>query len=303
MLRRATSTPGPGRAVTARRGRVHLRVLTLVSATAALWVGALHPAGAPSRAALPDGSQVVVCPRAQIVLIGHAGTGRSTRTIDGRLFSENTIPAFRKALAVGADGFEADYRASDDGRLVSHHDATLERMTSGTGLVRGRPWSYLRRLSNPSAAPVVTAAQVEHALATWGGHRQQEIKQGLPGRMLRTLLRIDQERLSNYPSALLVTSAELRTLSRVHHVDRRVPLGLISRSPKGRPGIANLPRWLDVLLIDYTAADEHYISRARAAGLQVSLRNVDTLHRLHRAVALGATRAVTNRPELLGRAC
>ena len=45
------------------------------------------------------------------------------------LFPENTLLAFREALAAGADGIECDLQKSGDGRYVIIHDATTERVT------------------------------------------------------------------------------------------------------------------------------------------------------------------------------
>jgi glycerophosphoryl diester phosphodiesterase len=51
---------------------------------------------------------------------------------------ENTIEAFDHGLACGADGIEFDVHLSRDDEVVIHHDATLERTTSGRGPVRSR---------------------------------------------------------------------------------------------------------------------------------------------------------------------
>ncbi|MCW5559481.1 MAG: hypothetical protein KIT22_16830 [Verrucomicrobiae bacterium] len=45
---------------------------------------------------------------------------------------ENTLPAFERALAAGADLVELDYYHSRDGHLVVLHDATLDRTTDAT---------------------------------------------------------------------------------------------------------------------------------------------------------------------------
>jgi hypothetical protein len=58
-----------------------------------------------------------------------------------------------------------------------------------------------------------------------------------------------------------------------------------------------------VILIEFGAADATYIRRASALGHEVSLREVDSVTRLREAARMGATRVVTDRPELLGRAC
>jgi glycerophosphoryl diester phosphodiesterase len=59
---------------------------------------------------------------------------------------ENTLLAFRAALATGADALECDVRLSADGVPVVIHDATLDRTTDGTGPVARRSWRELARL-------------------------------------------------------------------------------------------------------------------------------------------------------------
>src|SRR3954470_6510308 len=46
---------------------------------------------------------------------------------------ENTIAAFDRGVAAGADGLELDVRLSADGAVVVHHDETLDRTTNGAG--------------------------------------------------------------------------------------------------------------------------------------------------------------------------
>ena len=51
---------------------------------------------------------------------------------------ENTIPAFDRGLASGADGLELDVRLSRDGIVVVHHDRLLDRTTTARGRVADR---------------------------------------------------------------------------------------------------------------------------------------------------------------------
>ena len=57
---------------------------------------------------------------------------------------ENTLPAFELAVRQGADAFELDVRLTRDGAPVVFHDASLERTTHLTGLVRARTLAELR---------------------------------------------------------------------------------------------------------------------------------------------------------------
>jgi len=61
------------------------------------------------------------------------------------LAPENTIVAFDTGLAFGADGLELDVHLSRDGRVVVHHDRTLDRTTNLQGFVADRTADELAR--------------------------------------------------------------------------------------------------------------------------------------------------------------
>jgi glycerophosphoryl diester phosphodiesterase len=54
----------------------------------------------------------------------------------GRYAPENTLPAFEKAVRLGADYVEFDVRTTRDGTFILLHDGTLNRTTSGRGSVK-----------------------------------------------------------------------------------------------------------------------------------------------------------------------
>jgi len=59
---------------------------------------------------------------------------------------ENTLPAFERALAQGADILEMDVHRTRDGEVVVLHDADVARTTDGTGNVAALSWSELAEL-------------------------------------------------------------------------------------------------------------------------------------------------------------
>lgn len=61
-------------------------------------------------------------------------------------YPENTMEAFRAAVALGVDQIETDVRITADGELVLHHDATVDRTTNGTGLVKDFTLAQLKEL-------------------------------------------------------------------------------------------------------------------------------------------------------------
>ena len=63
-----------------------------------------------------------------------------------KLRPENTLVAFDHGLSLGADGLEFDVRLSSDGVPMVHHDATLDRTTSGTGPLSAHTADALQQL-------------------------------------------------------------------------------------------------------------------------------------------------------------
>ena len=83
------------------------------------------------------------------LIIGHRGASA--------LAPENTLAAFRQAVADGADGIEFDVRLARDGVAVVIHDATLER----TGALK-------LKVSN------LTAAELQASdVGSWFGKRRR----------------------------------------------------------------------------------------------------------------------------------
>ena len=59
---------------------------------------------------------------------------------------ENTLAAFRKAVAMGLSFIETDLQLSRDARFVAIHDDTVNRTTNGQGSVHDLTLAELRRL-------------------------------------------------------------------------------------------------------------------------------------------------------------
>jgi len=90
--------------------------------------------------ALVSGTAIAALPQPQhrIAVIAHRG--------GAALAPENTLAAFRRAIALGADYVEVDVRCTRDGRLVLLHDGTVDRTTDGAGPVAELDYAALRRL-------------------------------------------------------------------------------------------------------------------------------------------------------------
>jgi glycerophosphoryl diester phosphodiesterase len=77
-----------------------------------------------------------------VFIIGHRGASGHA--------PENTLAAFKKAVALGATFIETDLQLSRDARFVAIHDDTLDRTTNGQGKVHDQTLAALRRLDTGS---------------------------------------------------------------------------------------------------------------------------------------------------------
>ena len=68
---------------------------------------------------------------------------------------ENTLPAFERAIELGADYVEFDVQAASDGGLVVFHDLRLDRLTPASGPLRAYPLAELRELGIPTLEEVL----------------------------------------------------------------------------------------------------------------------------------------------------
>ena len=74
----------------------------------------------------------------KIMLAAHRGERRN--------LPENTMPAFRYAMAAQADAIETDIHRTKDGVLVIFHDHEVSRTTNGEGAVRDKTLAEMKAL-------------------------------------------------------------------------------------------------------------------------------------------------------------
>jgi glycerophosphoryl diester phosphodiesterase len=77
-------------------------------------------------------------PKHNFIVVSHRG--------DHTHAPEKTLAAYANAIAAGADYVEIDLRTTADSQLVIMHDASINRMTDDSGLVRSMTWEKLHTL-------------------------------------------------------------------------------------------------------------------------------------------------------------
>ena len=99
---------------------------------------------------------------------------------------ENTLPAFQKAVEMGAYGIELDIHKTKDGQLVVIHDEKIDRTSNGKGYVRDYTLEELRRYNYNATMPeacahadIPTMREVFELIKPTNLHINIEIKNGV----------------------------------------------------------------------------------------------------------------------------
>ncbi len=235
------------------------------------------------------------------------------------LWPENSLLAFRNALALGADFLELDVHLTRDGEVVVIHDPTLDRTTTGTGPVRLRTLAELGalRLKDRGGAVVAeripTLAQVvELAVA---GKRQilleikpDEQRQRYPGIEERVLAVLDRHRFVPFTVVMAFEGATWRRVRQLR-ADARVAALYSARALPAAAVPAELlalgQAGVTFVGLDQALVDAEVAKQARLAGLTLGVWTVNERDAIARFIDQGVGVVITDRPdlakELLGR--
>ena len=93
-----------------------------------------------------------VCSVVSPLVIAHRGASAER--------PENTLAAFRRALALRVDGIELDVQITRDGVPVVFHDDSLRRLTGSSGRIGMKTWRELKKLRVHGTEPIPRLADV-----------------------------------------------------------------------------------------------------------------------------------------------
>jgi glycerophosphoryl diester phosphodiesterase len=228
------------------------------------------------------------------------------------LWPENSLLAFRNALALGADFLELDVHLSRDGEVMVIHDATIDRTTDGSGPVREHTAAELRALhlkdrgGAPTAEPVPTLDEVV-ALAA-AGQRQMLLeiktddrKRRYPGIEEKVMAVLDRHRFTSFA---IVMAFERETWRRVREIRPDARAGALY-SARALPAAAIEPE-LQALRqagIGFVGLDQRLVTadvarQARLAGLTLGVWTVNERDAIERFIGQGVGVVITDRPDL-----
>lgn len=221
---------------------------------------------------------------------------------------ENTLSAFAEAMQLGAHGIELDVMLSEDGEIVVIHDYTLDKTTTGSGLVKDHTLIELKQLDAGSwfgeefiGTRIPTLQEVidnlpRAALINIEIKGESLTTDGLEQAVVNTIAE------NNLFDRVMVSSFNPVSLLRVKRADQRIPVGLIYAP--------DLPVFLsdgwfipilrpEALHPRYDMVDEAYMTWAGNKGFRVNVWTVNEAAEMKRLLDLGVDGIITDRPDLV----
>jgi len=217
---------------------------------------------------------------------------------------ENTMAAFRRAVELGAECIETDLHLSRDGRLIILHDTTLERTTSGKGLVKNHTFNELRQLDAGSWYSEKFAGErlpaVEELLDFAGPADLSlylEIKGGAGYGVERAVISALRGRKESKATVVLCFDASV--LDRIHQLDRLLMTGLLFDSD-GEDMVKEAVRVGARQIAPRGDCVSHeMVEDAHRRGLKVITWTINEAAQMRALAAAGVDGIMTNHPDRL----
>ena len=230
------------------------------------------------------------------------------------LWPENSLLAFRNALALGADYLELDVHLSRDGEVIVIHDPTLDRTTTGTGPVMDRtacrapsaspqgPDSCRHRRGNPHARRGGRAGRGGSGASILLEIKVDPGKARYPGIEERVFAVLDRHGMA---AATVVMAFEAETWRRVRALRPEVRAGALD-SARALPSASAVSRALSeagaagvgFMGLAYSLVTPDAVAEARKAGVVLGAWTVNEPDLMRMLIDQGIGVLITDRPDV-----
>ncbi len=216
---------------------------------------------------------------------------------------ENTLPAFKMAADMGADGVELDIQMTKDGVIVVCHDETIDRTSSGKGWLKDFTFDELRRLDfrNGNTAyegvQIPTMEEVFDLLEPTGLLINIEIKTGIVfyEKIEEKILELTKRK--HWEDRVIYSSFNHYTVRRIKELDSSAKTGLLyGDGPIDMPGYGHRLGADALHPAFYNLQYPDFMEDCRKYGLDVNVWTVNSAAELRACREYGVNAVITNYP-------
>ena len=275
-------------------GKFFWQVLAILAVIA--WGGPMNCAGKR----VEDPKDSFFTGKYRVLVIAHRGFSG--------IAPENTLAAFRQAMAIGSDLIELDVHRSKDGRIVVIHDPFLARTTNGQGSVADYTLKELQqfdagfKFAPQFAGEKIPALKEVLALAKGKVRVNIEIKgEGAdPSKLMElTDLTLDEVQSAGMLSQVLFSSFYPVALDRVKNKNLRARIAFLYHQPWTHLTEITQGRPYRILNLRSTYLTREKIAWIHQAGLKVNAYTVNEEEEMEQLTRWAIDGIITNYPDRL----
>jgi glycerophosphoryl diester phosphodiesterase len=215
-------------------------------------------------------------------IFGHRGASA--------LEPENTMKAFTRAFKDGADGIEFDVRQTADGKIVVIHDATINRTSNGTGLVKNYSYDVLLQFDFGKKERIPLLNEV---LQKFGKNYVLNIEIKEPGFEKQLVIMVQELEIKEN---VIVSSFKKSVLKKIKELDSSLSTAYIFNLRK-----INLGKIVKQIKIDAIHPSMHLVTtnlvkKSQLLNLPIRTWTVDDPQKALSLAKLGVNSIITNNP-------
>lgn len=218
---------------------------------------------------------------------------------------ENTMLAFKEALAQGAEMIELDVQMSKDGYLMVIHDETLQRTTDGQGLVVDYTLEELRKYNAKYTFTELdfTAIPTLDEVLAWAVETQVELnielKNGVVryGKMEEECVRLIKHYAMD--ERVCISSFNHYSLLKIHQIAPEIRTAILYIAGLVEPWEYAKKIGTHGLHPFFYSVTPELVEEAHRAGLAVRPYTVDDPERMKSLIELGVDAIITNMPGMM----
>lgn len=219
---------------------------------------------------------------------------------------ENTLEAFSLAIEQKADGLELDVHLTKDGHVVVAHDARLERVSNGAGLINSHTLDELKSLNFNKLFPeqpvcrIPTLAEVYSLVKDTTITVNVELKttELLYPELPEKLVRLERE--YSMEERVIYSSFNHYSLLAIKGINPTAKIGLLYE-------LGMVDPWVYAKYVAASAIHPHYfvisalpetVCKCHENGIMVNVWTVDDPKALGLMFKSGVDAVITNKPDL-----